>query len=153
MKYWSYWKTKNKVLFIVIMSLLALFLIFKIIIPIVKWNMSYDVSDIDTPEKAIEYYFEAISEKNPKKEMSIYPNLKSADGFGVFTYAFSTLLWCELENIEYVSGEGYVASYDIGFLFGEPGQLNILSSGDIVFTVKIDPDNGNYYIADMGPWR
>lgn len=152
MKYWSYWKTKNKVLFIVIMSLLTLFLIFKIILPIIKWNISYDVSNIDTPEKAIEYYFEAISEKNPKKEMSIYPDLESCDDSpGIFTYAFSTLLWCELENIEYVSGEGYVASYDIGFLFDEPGEFNILSSEKLVFVVEFDSDNGNYYIAYNGP--
>lgn len=152
MKYWAYWKTKNKVLFIVIMSLLALFLVFKIIIPIVKWNMSYDVSDIDTPEKAIEYYLDAINETNPKKEMAVYPNLKTAEGFGIFTYAFSTILWCDLKNIEYIPSEGYVASYDIGFLFGEPGEFNILSSEKLVFVVEFDSDNGNYYIADMGPW-
>lgn len=150
MKYWSYWKTKNKVLFIVIMSLLTLFIIFKIILPIVKWNLSYDVSDIDTPEKAIEYYFEAISEKNPKKEMAIYPELDNCDDSpGIFTYAFSTLLWCKLENIEYIPGEGYLASYDTVFLFKELGQSGLHSDSEMFFDVRKDYENDNYYIADM----
>lgn len=149
MKYWSYWKTKNKVLFIVIMSLLTLFLIFKIILPIIKWNMSYDVSNIDTPEKAIEYYFEAISEKNPKKEMAVYPNLKTAEGFGIFTYAFSTLLWCELKSIKHMSDDTYFVTYDSGFLFGLPVQSGQLSNEVMYLNVGRDAKSGNYYIYEI----
>lgn len=150
MKYWSYWKTKNKVLFIVIMTIIALFLIFKIIMPIVKWNISYDISDIDTPEKAIEYYLDAIDEKNPKKEMTIYPELETfTDCPGIFTYAFSTLLWCKTESIEYKSGNKYFATYDTGFLFSEPSQFSIFSGGTMYFDVRFDSDNGNYYIYDV----
>lgn len=132
------------------MLLLSLFLIFKIILPVIKWNMSYDVSDIDTPEKAIEYYFDAINEKNPKKEMTIYPIY--GDDTGMFKYSLSTLLWCKLENIEYVFGEGYVASYDIGFLFGEPEEFGMLYGEKMVFNVDVDSNNGNYYIVGMYPF-
>lgn len=148
MKYWSYWKTKNKVLFIVIMSLLALFLIFKIIIPIFKWNMSYDVSDIDTPEKAIEYYFEAISEKNPKKEMAVYPQRK-IDSESMFKYSLSTLLWCKLKNIEHISNDTYFVTYDSGFLFGIPIQSGELSEEVMYLNVRKDVKSDNYYIYEI----
>ncbi len=149
MKYWSYWKTKNKVLFIVIMSLLTLFLIFKIILPIIKWNMSYDVSNIDTPEKAIEYYFDAINETNPKKEMAVYPHRK-IDSESMFKYTFSTLLWCKLKSIEHISDDTYFVTYDSGFLFGMPIQSGELSREVMYLNVGKDAKSDNYYI--YGIW-
>lgn len=147
MKYWSYWKTRNKVLFIVITSLLALFLIFKIIIPIVKWNISYDVSVIDTPEKAIEYYFAALDETNPQKEMSIYPR-REIDRDSMFKYTFSTLLSCKLKSVEHLQGSTYYVTYDTGFLFGLPIEPRELSCEQMYLDVRKDATSGNYYIYE-----
>ncbi len=131
------------------MSLLTLFLIFKIILPIIKWNMSYDVSNIDTPEKAIEYYFDAINETNPKKEMAVYPQRK-IDSESVFKYSLSTLLWCKLKSIEHISDDTYFVTYDSGFLFGMPIQSGELSREVMYLNVGKDAKSDNYYI--YGIW-
>ena len=162
MKYWSYWKTRNKVLFIVIMSLLALFLIFKIIIPIIKWNLPYDEPKFDTPEKVIEYYIEAIDERNPKKEILAHfgePGYEES----MFEYTFSNLLWCKLESIELMPddtdedleedfgfdvGEKYVVKYDVGFLFGLPIGNKELADEIMYINVRQDEESGNYYIFE-----
>lgn len=68
-------KIRRTILILVLVFLLVYFLI----MPIVNWNRTYDISDVTTPEKAIEYYFNAIDERNPKKVLAIYPSLNDYD--------------------------------------------------------------------------
>ena len=146
MKYWSYWKTRNKILFLVI--------IFKIIIPIIKWNISYDVSDIDTPEKAVKYYTEALEERNPQKAVSVYPSQKEF----MNVFSLSDTLYFDVDEIKKNPYEPYKSGMVCYYVQGDYVPFDLMSCVDttytsgfsVVFYVKQDNNTGSWYIDSFG---
>lgn len=154
MKYWSYWKTRNKILFMIIMSFLALFIILKIILPVIKWNMSYDISNIDTPQKAVEYYIEALEERNPKKAASVYPYQKEFMNI----FSLSDTLYFDVDEIKEFPDETDEPDIVCYFVQGDYVSFDLMSCVDItstrgfsvVFYVKQDTETGSWYIDSFG---
>ena len=138
----------------VIILVLVLLLLYFLILPIVNWNRTYDVSKIDTPEKAIEYYFNAVKERNPKKAAAIYPDAASD---GIFDYV--DIVNSKLYEVEEVSSNDKYSKP-----LKENEKLYYVDYKELTFkewisvidavrnwTLKVAKNNetGTWYIADM----
>ena len=133
-------------------------------LPIIKWNISYDLSSVTSGEKAVEYYLNAIDEKNPKKAMAVCPSLGEVDGkVGMFSFSF--IEYCKIENIEEDTEYDYDrillshdekiyhAEFSWRFAFSEsPDVFMGLTDGDgtgLYFHVAENKEKGNWYIVDI----
>ena len=138
----------------VIILVLVFLLIYFLILPIVNWNRNYDISKIDTPEKAIEYYFNAIDNRNPKKALAIYPSLNEYDDKPrLFDYV--DIINCKINEIEEFpkcsdldkNGKEFIVDfYCKGFmdLFKSYSSQDKI---DCVFHVEKNNVTGNWYIT------
>lgn len=155
---------KKNILHICIYTVILLLLVYFIVLPIIKWNISYDLSSVTSGEKAVEYYLNAIDEKNPKKAMAICPSLGEGDGkVGMFSFSF--IEYCKIENIEenteydydrklLSSGEKiYHAEFSWRFAFSEsPDVFMGLTDGNgtgLYFHVAENKEKSNWYIVDI----
>ncbi len=153
----------KKIIHICVLAVILLLTVYFIGLPIIKWNISYDLSSITSGEKAVEYYLNAIDEKNPKKALEICPSLGKGDGkIGIFDLTF--VEYCKIDNIEeyddYDSdgtllspGEKiYHAEFSWRFAFDEtPDVFMGLTVGDgtgLYFHVAQNKETGNWYIVD-----
>lgn len=151
---------KKRIIHICVLVTILLLLIYFIALPIIKWNINYDLSSVTSGEKAVEYYLNSIDEKNPKKSLTIYPSLNEYDSKpGIFGY--SLIEYCKIINIEEISddyndltddGEKlYMAEFSWRFAFGEsPNAFISLSDGDCILFFKATKniETGNWYILD-----
>lgn len=147
-------KMAKKIRRTIIILVLAFLLIYFLIMPIVNWNRTYDISDVTTPEKAIEYYFNAIKERNSKKAATIYPDAASN---GIFQYV--DIVYSKLYEVEEVpSNDKY------NQLLKENEKLYYIDYKELTFTEWISAidtvrnwtlkvaqniETGTWYIADM----
>lgn len=155
---------RKKIIHIFVYASIIILMLYFIVLPVIKWNKSYDLSSITSGEKAVEYYLNAIDEKNPKKAMAICPSLGEGDGkIGIFSFSF--IKHCKIENIEedteydydktmLSSGEKiYHAEFSWGFAFDmTPDVFMGLTDGDgteLYFHVAQNKEAGNWYIVDV----
>ena len=143
---------------IIILLLLVISIIYFIILPIVKWNLYYDLSVVNTPEKTIEYFFSALSERNPKKAVGIYPQLKDFDDVNTGVFSLDFLISCKIEKTTDVTDKELKNKtsdeYKIHYLFGiSPGILGPYESGEqsLIFRVSKDNLTGIWYIEEAYP--
>ena len=149
---------------IIILLLLVISIIYFIILPVVKWNLSYDLSVVNTPEKTIEYFFSALSERNPKKAIGIYPQLKDFDDVNTGVFSLDFLISCKIEKTTDVTDKElknktsderlFLVDYKIHYLFGiSPGILGPYESGEqsLIFRVSKDNLTGIWYIEEAYP--
>ncbi len=154
----------KKIVHICVFAVILLLTVYFIGLPIIKWNISYDLSSVTSGEKAVEYYLNAIDEKNPKKALAVRPSLGEGDGkIGIFDFTF--IEYCKIDNIEeyddYDSdgtllspGEKiYYAEFSWKFAFDEtPDVFMGLTGGDgtgLYFHVAQNKETGNWYIVDI----
>ena len=154
---------RKKIIHILVYTSIILLMLYFIVLPVIKWNISYDLSSITSGEKAVEYYLNAIDEKNPKKASMIYPSLNEGDSsLGIFDFTF--IEYCKIDNIEeydnydsngtlLTPGEKiYYAEFSWRFAFSEsPDVFMGLTDGDgtgLYFQVAENEQTGNWYIVD-----
>ena len=155
---------RKKIIYIFVYTSIILLMLYFIVLPIIKWNISYDLSSVTSGEKAVEYYLNAIDEKNPKKALAVHPSLGEGDSkIGIFDFTF--IEYCKIDNIEeyddYDSdgtllspGEKiYYAEFSWRFAFDEtPDVFMGLTGGEgtgLYFRVAQNKETENWYIVDI----
>ena len=150
---------RKRIIHICVFTVILLLIVYFIVLPIIKWNMSYDLSSVTSGEKAVECYLNAIDEKNPKKAATIYPLLNEGDCRpGIFEFA--CVEYCNIDNVEEVDdtdnllsqGEKMIkADFKWKFVFGNPPEIfSGFNDGyfTLYFRVAQNKDTGNWYIVD-----
>ncbi len=153
---------RKKIIHIFVYAFIALLILYFIVLPIIKWNISYDLSSITSGEKAVEYYLNALDEKNPKKASMIYPSLNEGDNkIGIFD--LSLIEYCKIKSIKEDSNydsDGTLLSSDEKIFYAEfswkfafdnpPNVFMGLSDGycTLYFHVAENEETGNWYIVD-----
>ena len=152
---------RKRIIYICVFIVILLLIVYFIALPIIKWNISYDLSSVTSGERAVEYYLDAIHEKNPKKALTIYPSLNDSDlKAGIFS--FLSIEYCKLNNIEEIEGYSddllspeekiFHAEFSWRFAFNiTPNVFIGLTDGDgseLYFHVAKNKDTGNWYIVD-----
>ena len=142
----------------ILILILAFILIYFLIMPIINWNRTYDISNINTPEKAIEYYCDSIKERNPKKSLAIYPSLKEYDDRPrMFSYV--DIVHNKLNDIEEAPND-YEYSEELNenekLYYVDNEILTFLEwlevtggSSQWTFKVAKNNENGSWYIEDI----
>lgn len=147
---------RKKIIHILVCVSIVLLMLYFIVLPVIKWNISYDLSSITSGEKAVEYYLNAIDEKNPKKALSIRPFQNDSD-FKMGIFSFLSVLYCKLDHMQeidgYSKGEKIIyAEFSWKFVFNiSPGIFKGLTDGDgtgLYFHVAENEETGNWYIVD-----
>lgn len=148
---------KKAILFIFIIGILFL-LMWGLILPVINWNRSYNVSNLDSAQKSVEYYLDAINDRNPKKALTIYPKLNDSEPkLGMFSLLSVTS--CDIKNIKpnksNTSNDEYevYADFYIGFIPGFipecfEGLITESQEVSLIFKVKFDANAHTYKIID-----
>ena len=153
---------RKKIIHICVYAFIVLLMLYFIVLPVIKWNISYDLSSVTDGKKAVEFYLNAIDEKNPKKASMIYPSLNEGDSRPSI-YEFSCVEYCNIDKIEEVddtenllsSGEKMIkADFEWRFAFGNPPEIfSSFNDGNytLYFRVAKNKDVGNWYIVASYP--
>lgn len=152
---------RKKIIHIFVYASILLLLLYFIVLPIIKWNISYDLSYVTSGEKAVEYYLNAIDERNPKKALSIRP-LQNDSDFKVGIFSFISVQYCKIDNMQEIDnysekllskGEKIIyAEFSWRFALNiTPDVFTGLTDGDgtgLYFHVAENKETGNWYIVD-----
>lgn len=146
-------KMVKKIRRTIIILMLVFLLIYFLIMPIVNWNRTYDITETTSPEKAIEYYFTAIDERNPKKVLAIYPSLNEYD-IKPKMFDYADIINCKINEIKEYSDcsldyneKEYIVDFECKGFLDYFKSLSSQESIPCVFHVKKDNEKGNWYIT------